>query len=78
MNNIHNTVAMQQQLIASPLPPTRLPMRYLNRHRRRRLNVGGVLGGNGFYSNIGGDGFYPNIGGNGFYPNIGAMAFIQI
>ena len=74
MNNIPNSVAMQQQPNASPLPPTRLPMRYPTRHRRR-LNVGGVLGGNGFYSNIGGNGFYPNIGANGFYPNIGANGF---
>ena len=73
MNNIPNSVPMQQQPNAPPLPPTRLPMRYPNRPRRRRhprLNVGGVLGGNGYYPNIGGNGYYPNIGGNGYYPNI--------
>ena len=66
MNNIPNSVAMQQQPNAPPLPPTRLSMRYPNR-RRRRLNVGVVVGRNGFYSNIGGNGFYQNIRGYGYY-----------
>ena len=55
---------MQQQPNAPPLPPTRLPIRYPNRpHRRRhpRLNVDGVLGGNGYYPNN------PDIEANGFY-----------
>ena len=70
MNDISNSVAMQQQPNPPPLPPTRLPMRYPNRRRRRPVNVDSVLGGNGFYPNIGGNGFYSNIGGNGFYSNI--------
>ena len=43
MSNIPNSIPMQQPN-APPLPPLGLPMRYPNR-RRRRLNVGGVLGG---------------------------------
>ena len=49
MNNIPNSVAKQQQPNAPSLAPTRLSVRYPNR-RRRRLNVGGVVGGNGYYS----------------------------
>ena len=48
MNNIPNSVAMQQQPNAPPLSPTRLPMGYPPNRPRRRLNVGGVLGGNGY------------------------------
>ena len=65
---------MQQQPNAPPLPPTRLPMRYPNRPRRH-LNVGGVLGGNGYYPNIEANGYYPNTGGNGFIPNIASNGF---
>ena len=46
-------------------------MRCLNRRRRRHLNVGGVLGGNGFYPNIRGYGYYsPFQNSNYNYPII--------
>ena len=77
MNNIlPNSIPMQQPN-APPLPPTGLPMRYANRRRprRRRLNVGGVLGSNDFYPNMERNAFYPNIGGNTFYPNTRSYAY---
>ena len=63
---------MQQQPNAPPLPPIRLPMRYPK--HRRRLNVVGVLGGNGYNPNIQANGFYLNMGNNAPYPNIGGNA----
>ena len=55
--------------------PNSVPMRYPNRRRRRPVYIGGVLGGNGYYSNTGGNGYYLNIGANGYNPNIQANGF---